>query len=305
MSRPLELLDLPTVYRYREVVVNLDSARWLTRGNPLGAVGLLSYLNPERHVYSAIEETDSGPLVGGVIHTRGESQARLLYLAPGPSLISPKIGSLLEHLCVEAGIWGAYHVLAEAVEGSEAYQVLRESGFSVYAWQRMWDLSPLLESDSASHYWRRMESTDVMAVQALHHQIIPALLHPIEQPPREPVGMICNSDGIRGYVSLAYGLYGVVLSPLIHPDAANVPEKISQLCNHVPDRRGRKLYLCVRSYQAWLEPVLEDLGALPSERQAVMVKHLARPIKDEQTVPNVQRQAAIQPSQVSQVQEKK
>jgi hypothetical protein len=31
----------------------------------------------------------------------------------------------------------------------------------------------------------------------------------------------------------------------------------------------------VRSYQSWLEAPLEELGAEPSERQAVMVKHMA------------------------------
>jgi hypothetical protein len=40
----------------------------------------------------------------------------------------------------------------------------------------------------------------------------------------------------------------------------------------------------VRSYQAWLEPALEELGGKASQRQAVMVKHLARMIKDEQAV---------------------
>ena len=36
----------------------------------------------------------------------------------------------------------------------------------------------------------------------------------------------------------------------------------------------------MRSYQAWLETVLEDLGAEAGPRQAVMVRRLAKTIKE-------------------------
>ena len=52
--RPLALFDLPYVYGFREQAIGLDTARTLTRGNPLGAVGLFAYVNPARHIYSAI-----------------------------------------------------------------------------------------------------------------------------------------------------------------------------------------------------------------------------------------------------------
>ncbi|HJS20216.1 MAG TPA: hypothetical protein VJ785_15825, partial [Anaerolineales bacterium] len=64
-------------------------------------------------------------------------------------------------------------------------------------------------------------------------------------------------------------------------------------------------YVCVRSYQAWLEPVLADLGAKGADRQAVMVKHLAHLVKDAQTVPTVPKGVSIQPSRVSKLLGKK
>jgi hypothetical protein len=97
-------------------------------------------------------------------------------------------------------------------------------------------------------------------------------------------------------------VYGVVLSPLIHPEAANVSEKLASLISNLPDRRNRPVYVCVRSYQAWLEPVLADLGAKGADRQAVMVKHLAHLVKDEQTAPAVPKGVTVQPSRVSRVQ---
>ena len=48
---------------------------------------------------------------------------------------------------------------------------------------------------------------------------------------------------------------------------------------NLPRRLSRPLYFCVRSYQSWLEPRIEGLGAEPGPRQAMMVKHLAVPKK--------------------------
>ncbi len=87
--RPLDLLDLPTLYRYRGEAVSLDSARLLTRGNPLGAIGVMAYVNPRRHIYSAVSREDGATLLGGIIHTNGETFAKLLYLAPASQMDNP------------------------------------------------------------------------------------------------------------------------------------------------------------------------------------------------------------------------
>jgi len=100
---------------------------------------------------------------------------------------------------------------------------------------------------------------------------------------------------------MVQGVYGIVLAPLIHPEATDVSAKLISLISNLPDRRNRPVYVCVRSYQAWLEPVLADLGAQGADRQAVMVKHLARLVREEQTVPAVPSGARVQPSQVSRV----
>jgi hypothetical protein len=42
------------------------------------------------------------------------------------------------------------------------------------------------------------------------------------------------------------------------------------------ENRGTKgIYICVRSYQAWIESILEELPVLAGPRQALMVRHLA------------------------------
>ena len=297
--RSLDLLDLPLIARYRNDVLTLDSARALTRGHPLGAMGLLAYINPTRHLYAAITNGGEAALLGGVIHTHGDTFAKLLYLAPSSRLDDPEWPTLIEHLSIQAGEWKAFHVLAEVDELSDIFPALRTAGFTVYAWQRMWDVSLIEKKDSVQRSeWRRMQSVDLPAVQSLHYQIVPPLLHPVEPAPQRVIGFVHDQD-IKCYASVTTGMYGIVLTPLVHPDENNVSAKITGLMNNLPDRRSRRVYLNVRSYQTWLEPVLEDLGAQALPRQAVMVKHLARLVKEGLPARKVPSSASVQPSSMS------
>ena len=302
--RPLALLDLPYLYGFREEAIGLDTARTLTRGNPLGAVGLFAYVNPARHIYSAIANSENETVFGGVIHTREETFAKLLYLAPASRLEHPELPDLIESLSAQAGEWGAFHVLAEVDETSDAFVPLRRAGFSVYAWQRMWDVSEIAESNSGLA-WTRVRSVHLPAIQSLYHQIVPPLLHPVEPQPRNAVGWMCN-EGAKCYVSVTHGVYGIVLTPLIHPEATNVSAKLTALIGNLPDRRNRPVYVCVRSYQAWLEPVLADLGARSGPRQAVMVKHLVHAVKDAAVARATQPAGvSVQPSRVNHIESRK
>jgi len=312
--RPLALLDLPYLHSFRDEAVGLDASRILTRGNPLGAVGLLSYVNPTRHIYSAIANGEDKSVLGGIIHNSNDTFAKLYYLAPSSQLDHPYLPDLIENLSEQAGTWGAFHILAEVDEMSEAFVSLRKAGFSVYAWQRMWDVSGIAEPVAGSEtdanngkvdVWQRVKSVHVPSVQNLYHQIVPPLLHPVEPQPKAAIGWMCNEGG-KCYVSTSQGMYGIVLTPLIHPEATNVSEKISALISNLPDRRNRPVYICVRSYQAWIEPVLEDLGARAGQRQAVMVKHLVHMVKDAATVRATQpASVSVQPSRVSRIENKK
>jgi hypothetical protein len=99
---------------------------------------------------------------------------------------------------------------------------------------------------------------------------------------------------------------GIVLFPLIHPECKDVGTKLRALIRQLPNRAGRPVFVCVRSYQTWLEQVLEDMGAHGGERQAVMVKYLTRPVREEQTVRAAQpASVSVQPSRVSHIEEKK
>jgi hypothetical protein len=286
--RPLDLLDLPTLSRYRRSVLPLDSARILTRGNPLGASALLSYLSPRRNIYTALVRENGRSLMGQVLLNEYETSARLTFLAPAEHVGDPAL-PLLEHLAAQAGEWGAFHVLAEVDEDSPAFRPLRQAGFAMYAWQRVWKLPAAGPADEADS-WRPAEDLDWPAVQSLHGQIVPALLMPLEHLPDQVTGLVCRPDGnLQAYTTLDSGPKGLWLQPLTPPDSACSLERLVGLIRSVPAWRRSPVYMCVRSYQAWLESALADLGAEAGPRQAVMVKRLAKLQRVEEKVSAIEK----------------
>lgn len=289
--RSLDILDLPSLFRNSVEVLPLDAGRFYTRGNPLGATTLLSYLNPTRHIYTAVSSEAGNSLMGQVMLENGETSARLTFLAPAGNANGLSL-PLLDHLADEAGSWRAFHVLAEVDEDSPVFKALRQACFSVYAWQRIWKL-PALRITLDENPWREAGSADWIAVQSLHGQIVPALLQPADSLPGRPSGLVCHSvEGLQAYVHVTGGPRGVWLRPLVLPDSGCVPGHISGLVRRVAGGSNRPVYMCVRSYQVWLEPVLEDLGAEPGSRQAVMVRRLVGMVREEESVPAMEKTLA-------------
>jgi hypothetical protein len=277
--RSLDFLDLPFLSRSRRNVLPLYSARILTRGSPLGARAMLSYLNPRRQVYTAVASEDGNSLMGQVILKVEEMSARLTFLAPTEN-IDRLTAPLLDHLTAQAAQWGAFHLLAEVDENSPFFRSLRQSGFAMYAWQRIWKL-PKPEHPDDNSTWREVEETDWPAVQSLHGQIIPALIQPVDSLPRQATGMVCRSEGVlQAYAAIEKGPTGVWVQPLVPPDSGCGPDRLAGLSG----LGNRPVYICVRSYQAWLETVLDDMGATAGPRQAVMVRRMAKVQKVEEKV---------------------
>jgi hypothetical protein len=286
--RSLDILDLPFLARYRQDVLSLDSARMLTRGNPIGAMALLSYLNPSRQLYTAVSTENGDSLMGQVILKNDEPSARLTFLAPAEKLNGLTL-PLLDHLTRQAGEWGALHILAEVDEDSPAFKFLRKAGFAMYAWQRAWKL-PRWKRKAGQSPWREAEEFDWPAVQSLYGQIVPALLQPIENLPKEASGLVCRPEGnLQAYIAVDSGTRGVWLQPLVPPDSACAAEQLTAIMGVIAGAQRLPIYMCVRSYQAWLESALEELGAEAGARQAIMVKRLAMVIKETQAVPVLEK----------------
>jgi hypothetical protein len=279
--RPFEWRDLPILHRYRNECVYLDSALVLTRGPifvPTGA--LLSSLAYATGIFTFLFQDDKAcrlPLIGQVSHVAGQTSAQLTYIAPHTDLALEPLSSLLEQILLPVGERGALHIVAEAEEQSVAFNSLRLANFGIYARQRVWRLQEMSKRNSLPGGWRSASKQDEAGIRFLYANLVPGLVQQVEALPSGKLHGLVYYKGTEmlAYVDLIYGLSGILVQPFIHPDAEDVAEKLVILLRNIPDLYSRPVYVRVRSYQSWLEPVLQASDAQVVLNQAVMVRHLA------------------------------
>jgi hypothetical protein len=287
--RPFDWRDLPALNRNLHESVFLDSTLLLTRGPLLVPGALLSYLAPGMGVFTSVVENESNPgpvsntaaLIGQIIHTLGSPFARLTFMTPVAALHQTTVSALAETLVMIAGERGAMRLLADVDEELLAFEALHQSGFAIYARQCAWRVKNFPPSQSLPSAWRAAHSQDAIAIRSLYNNLVPGMVQQIEPlVAQRPRGMVYYQQGeLRAYVEIHSGHRGIWAQPFIHPDAKDAPQLLAALLHKLPNRSSRPVYICVRSYQSWLEIAIEELGAEAGPRQAVMVKHLTIPQK--------------------------
>ncbi len=273
--------DLSVLRRYRNQCLFFDSMLALTRGPTLDwAKALLSSVAPTTGVFTYLGMEDGHadhPVLGQVTFLPGATSARLTCLAPGNALDVNGIEALLEFIVSNLGERGAFHILAEADECEQACDALHSMGFAIYARQRIWQLRGDPAVSAASTHWRLCTDQDGINVRALYNNLTPGLVQQMEPPSAHRLrGMVYyQGQDLLAYVDVKSGPNGIWAQPFIHPDCEDVPARLVSLLRDLPARRQRPVYLCVRSYQSWLEAAMDALDAQPGPRQAVMVKRMA------------------------------
>ena len=280
---------MPALYRYRSQMLVLDSIQALTRGSAFDPLSLALQLDWMRGLYTGVYVEDGHVHMIAQIHNIVEQHtAHLTFLTPAKTANTIALPSLLEHLGVKSGEMGAMNLVGEVEELAPAYQAMRRAGFSTYSWQRIWSFpgtaacpepasrSTPAESGSAGT-WQRWESTDGIATRNLYSAVVPALLQPIKPfITRYPHRLVYREKGeLLAYADLVYGPQGIWIQPMVSPVAEQASCLLVDLLTQLPHRAARTVYICVRSYQAWLESSLEDLSAEVGPRQALLVKRLA------------------------------
>jgi hypothetical protein len=282
--RPFDWRDLTALYRYRHQSVYLDSALVLTRGSKLVSGALLSYFALPMGIFTSVINSNSHrepEVIGQVIHLAGAPYAHLTFLTPQEALESGSLAPLLEYQAAISGVRGALRLLADVDEHSGALEALHLNGFAIYSRQRIWQLTGQpLGGDSPGALrdaWDSVTSQDVNAIRSLYNNLVPALVQQVEPfDPQRSHGMVLRKNGeVVAFVEIRSGPRGIWVQPFVHPDEEQVRERFIDLILNLPNRRSRPVYLCVRSYQSWLETAVEELGAEAGPRQALMVKHLA------------------------------
>ncbi len=252
----------------------------LTRGSPLELTAFLSHIDLRNGVITAAAQTDrsSKPVLGQIRCAEGRRNARLTFVYPDGDLDSLALAALLDGLAQQAGLAGSFGVLAEVDELAPIFETLRRSGYAVYGWQRIY-LLPFQGKDvpEDEHQWFFAAPEDEIPIRQLFQSLVPPLAQAADPlPPGRLYGLVYReNDQIQAYIESTYGPEGIYLRPLIHPNVVNIQALLRSLEGLLLPLLGRKVYLTVRSHQSWLENPLVAMNALATERQALMVKHLA------------------------------
>ncbi len=290
MIRPLDWRDLSLLRRLRDRGVCLDAQQAFCRGHHTLANTLLGLVSPTLNVHTLVSRPD-GPqdsaAVAQILHHNSDTLARLAFITPEEALSTPPGLALLEGICQAAGERGALNLAAEVDEDNPAFEGLRRAGFAIYARQNIWALPTLAEAvESAPNpqgrpRWRTETAADSPGIHFLYANLVPALVQQIEPPPaRGSRGLVyCQGGELLGYLEVVRGPLGSWVQPYFHPAIEQTHALLVDLLAHGPVNRIRTVFVCVRSYQGWMNGLLERLGFELCASQAVMVKRLAATVR--------------------------
>lgn len=279
MIRSFGWLDFPTLYRYRNQGVSLNNVLKATRAPALIPSVLLSCLSPSVGLHTWIESSneESPALIGQFSLSKSSQQvAYLNFLTPAQALESPQASKLLMQLAKQAGKCSAFHLLADCEVDTPSFHCLKQAGFSIAAYQRIWQWNHVLPSTSVQNPWQITRPIDAIAVERLYQNVVPKNVIQLEPLSKKPLrGLVCLRDSQAwGYAQIKYGPRGIWIQIHLHREADNVESLLLNLFHAIPERQARPLYVCVRAFQGGIEPALEALNWVPSPKQALMVKHL-------------------------------
>jgi hypothetical protein len=290
MIRPFELADLRTLHRYRQQGIYMDSISALTWGRmlvPMRAV--FSPLSEAVGVFTEIYQQDSSSpaLIAQISHGLGAQQARFTFLAPDSGVEDGGLAALLENLIRRLGERKVQNIIAEVDQKSNTFEALRTLSFSIYARQHVWRVGSIVRKNLPDHDWREIISQDEFNVRRLYSAIVPTLIQQVEPTPWEELRgyVFYHKDELLGYADVAEGPRGIWLQPFIHPEMEGVGPHLTSLIASLKPKERRPVYVCLRSYQAWLSATLEDLDAEVSSTQAVMVRRLTAAVKKPELSP--------------------
>jgi hypothetical protein len=285
MIRPFELRDLPTLHRYRERGIFLNSPSTLIWGRSLVPVwAVFSPFSDAIGIYTAVSSTNNQQperIIGQVRHIHGQEDARFTFLAPAAAIDSGSFTELLEYLIKKLGEHKAQNLIAEIDESSDCFELLRHTGFSIYTRQQIWQVSKIPKHKKNAFHWREIAPVDEFNARKLYHAVVPTMVQQVESTPWEELrGWVLYQNGyLMAYAYVVEGPFGIWVQPFIHTEMEDIYNQIIQLLAHLRPKERRPVYVCLRSYHGGLAPHLEALDAKVSGTQAVMVRRLTAAVK--------------------------
>ena len=280
-TRAITIVDIPFLWRLSNGTV-LDSELGLTRDARGPNSALLSSILFPRGVYTLVARSDSHRVVGQFRYRPDDLSAHIVYLAPALAEDTEDTVWLhiLDAMAREAGKYGAHALVAEVEPSSHLFETMRTARFGTYTRQMIWRHEPL-QAPPQPITLSEESSSDQIGIMSLISSTIPTMLQQVTSPPGDMRGLVYRKNGqVEAYIAISEGDQGVYLIPYIHPNVMAEAETIL-LAAIAQTNRSHKVpvYVCIRSYQCWLDPAMERLQFECWVEQAIMVKHIAAGIR--------------------------
>jgi len=284
-TRAMTLVDLPLIRRLTSSGTVLDSELGLTRDARGPHSLLLSSLLFPRGLYTLLARAaDNQSVVGQFRYRPDDLNAHIVYIAPSLDANAEDTVWLhvLDAMVREAGKHVAHALVAEIETSSSLFETLRTARFATYTRQTIWRRDPVEQPVKDGTIKLEEEtSNDQLGILSLISCIVPTMLQQIASPPGDMQGLVYRHNGrIEAWIGISEGKQGIYLLPFIHPDVMPISHELIHAAIATLERASRlPVYVCVRTYQSWLNDVLGRMGFERWVEQAVMVKQIAAGIR--------------------------
>ncbi len=284
-TRTITLVDLPLVARLSGQGTVLDSERGLT-GDARGphSVLLSSLLFRSNNIHTIVARSDKQQVVGQFRVPPDDPNAHIIYIAPRleGDVDNTVWLHILDAMAKEAGKHRAQALVAEVEETSQLFETMRNAGFAVYMRQQIWRRHP----DAPRPPYEKVvlhEVEDLYSpgLWALFGAITPSMVQQIAAPPSDMALLAYyKNQQVEGFIALSEGKQGIYMIPYLHQDLYYEATDIIESAIDYAERAAKvPVYVCIRRYQNWLEPILHDSHFRLWIQQAVMVKHIAAGVR--------------------------
>lgn len=203
----------------------------------------------------------------------------MTYLIADAQAEMDMVPAFLEELIKNCGEKGAFYLLSDLKIESALIEAFRQADFNVWAKQRFYLLEEgLNRRKQQGTPWRLWTNADLKAIRALCRSLVPKLFQNFEPLMRKTTTVLVNfaPDGsLLGFADVNFGPNGIVALPLMLPDYADEPSVILDMLAALPTPGHRPIFICVRSYQPWLEDLMQRLPTQSSSEHVLMIKYMA------------------------------
>lgn len=285
-TRTMTIIDLPLIRRLTANGTVLDSEIGLTRDARGPNSLLLSSLIFPRGIYTLVSRSATQQVVGQFRYRHEDTNAHIVYIAPSLEAKTDADDrvwlTILDAMTREAGKHGARALIAEVESSSHLFETLRTARFSNYASQIIWRHAAMPPDPNAVRIPLQAQvSSNHIGVMALINNTVPTILQQTAAPPSDMDGLAYyHEERIEAFIGVSQGDHGVYLLPFIHQNVSDQAADILQAAiAQVEHTTKVPVYVCVRSYQSWLNQTLKQLGFDEWIEQAVMVKQIAAGVR--------------------------